>query len=209
MDFNINGLLQDPHREACKSVTQSFNSTTQSSTSPILVQDISSRTFNLNELLSSSPKDSRSNHRRFNSQASNYLNPRNLFTAKSGSYIKSQRFSLDSIQKKQTYMNKKESFHENEENNTTGSSACKKKSEFGKDISSFPKIFVNVSQNMRYCGNCDKIVEIFESFDHKEELDQKIFQLLAKMVACLEPTWIQGLKTERCCECAGVVFQNI
>ena len=193
----FNGPETQELKENPKYPYASFSSTNHSSASPTL-KDISNRNFSLNEILPISPSDSKNSHRRFNSQTSEILHPRNLFSTKSSS---SSRNSFDNISKKLNSFKKNLAMHDLDEFNTTRSvsSVIKKNSEL-------PKIFVNVSHNMRFCENCDKIVQITEeSFDGNQG-NAKVFQMFCVLVACWEPKFVQQYKNEICEECGKIIL---
>jgi hypothetical protein len=197
MKASFNGLTLEHFRENCRS-TQSFNSTVHSSTSPTSLQEVPNKNFNLNELLIS-PNDGNF-HRRLKSHASNFLNPKNLFSGKSS---KSQRNSLEGFHRRQA---KKENFLDSDEGDTSKSQVFKRFDENELNRSNLPKIFVRVLQNMRFCRKCDKIVEIFEDFYHQDTDEGKVFQFFCVVAACWQPRSVQQLKCEKCCECGNVVF---
>lgn len=192
--FNV-PLSQEP-KENIKIQFQSFSSTQHSSASPTL-KDISNRNFSLNEILptSSNPKPA---HRRSNSQASDLLHPRFLFST-------SHRNSLETLNKKLNSFRKSVVGQDCDEFNTTRSISSDSKKFTGKTCE-VPKIFVNVSQNMRFCFSCDKIVEIVEEIVKCGGENGKVLQMFCVFVACWEPKFVQQHKKEICVECGNVIL---
>lgn len=171
---------------------------TQISSSPAF-KDISNRNFSLNEILPTST-NSKPAHRRCNTQASNLLQPRFLFSA-------SHRNSLETLNKKLNSFRKSVLGQDCDEFNTTRSISSDSKKFRGKDWE-VPKIFVKVSQNMRFCFGCDKIVEIVEEVVEGEEEKAKVMKLLCVFVACWEPKFVRQRKREVCVECGNAIFNN-
>lgn len=193
----FNGLENQELKENPKYPYASFSSTNHSSASPTL-KDISNRNFSLNEILPTSPIGSKNSHRRFNSQTSELLHPRNLFSTKNSS---SHRNSFDNINKKLNSLKKNLVIQDLDEFNTTRSV-----SSVSKKVGELPKIFVNVSHNMRFCENCDKIVEIIEESFEGRQRKPKVFQLFCVFVACWEPKFVQQYKNELCVECGKIIL---